>query len=196
MLFVDTSIQVLDRTSVPQETSPQRQLYSLVFHTVNNATIKSNTATSLRLRESSKSSRRGISLQSLVQSALKLPSDLPRPSFSFSLKGRLRLSCLLTQPPSFTLALLSFAEAQDRPPLLPAAPPFMLVILGLAARTLPCDISALRPGEDQPPPRRGDGERERDMRSASLCSTKKGVVGWRGLFVVDVDEAPCVRWIA
>jgi len=83
------------------------------------------------------------------------------------------------------------AEAHVGPVLLPAAPPFMLVMFGLAARTFPWEISAERPGEDQPPTRRGDGDRESDMRSVLSCSTKKGVVGGRGVLVV--VEAPLVK---
>lgn len=68
----------------------------------------------------------------------------------------------------------------------------MLVMFGLAARTLPWEKSVERPGEDQPPPLRGDGERERDMRLEWSCSTRKGVVGWRGVLVV--DEGPFMEW--
>lgn len=57
---------------------------------------------------------------------------------------------------------------------------------------MPFVISAERPGDDQPPPRRGDGERERDMRPEKSCSTRKGVVAWRGVLVV--DEAAFSEW--
>lgn len=66
----------------------------------------------------------------------------------------------------------------------------MLVMLGLAARTLPWEISADSPGDAQPPALRGDGERESDMRF--VLSTTRGVAGWRVLLLL-VGEAPLVK---
>lgn len=153
------------------------KVHSLLFHSQNRATIANNVATSFRLLDKSDSSLYGISLQLLVNNDLKLPDDLPLPSFSFSENGKEMLIFLRNRlkmpefwlsyfgyPPCSTRALLCFAEAHVTPLPLPSVPPFMLVMFGLAARTLPFVISVDRPGEDQPPPRRGDGERERDMR--------------------------------